>query len=165
MSTGPLFTDIDTTPAELAWHADHRRGEHLKRRHYWVMGGLIVVGVLLAWWQSSILTFAVMVVCVGAWEVYERWGGQAAVRISEEGVHVNDMHIPHAELTSYDIYRMPDGRLELSLHTVRRTLPRLRIPLHDLNPDIVSLVLAAHVPREKHGLPLVDALLRSPWRT
>lgn len=160
----PAVPEHRSAPVHLTWQADHRRSPQLRTRHYLVMGVLVAIAGVLAWWQSSWLILLVMVAAVAAWEVYERWGGQAEIKISDEGVHVNDTHLPHAELTSFDIYRMPDGHRELSLRTTRRTLPRLRIPLHEQDPEMVAIMLAAHLPRERHALPVIDALLRSPWK-
>jgi hypothetical protein len=149
-------------PRTLAWEAHHPLSGNARMRHYYLLMGLVAVGALVAWWQASFLVFMVVLLGAGALAVREHWGKPTSVAIDEHGIAIDGRHHAHADLASFDIHTMPDGTVELSLHTSKWHAPHMRLPLGEQNPDDVRSVLLQYVPEGRHTIPLWDYLIRKP---
>jgi hypothetical protein len=149
-------------PRTVAWEAHHPLSGTARMRHYYLLGGLVALGVLVAWWQASFLVFVVVLLGAGALEVSERWSKPTAVAIDEHGVAVDGRHHAHADLASFDIHTMPDGTVELSVQTSKWHAPHMRLPLGEQDPTEVRAVMAQYVPEGRHKIPLWDYLIRKP---
>jgi hypothetical protein len=151
-----------SAPRTIAWEAHHPLSGTARMRHYYLLGALVIVGGAIAFWQSSFLVFVVVLLGAGALEVKERWGKPTSVAIDEQGIAIDGRHHPHADLASFDVHTMPDGTVELSLHTSKWHAPHVRLPLGDQDPAQVRTVLAQYVPEARHPIPLWDYLIRKP---
>ncbi len=150
----PIFVE------SVAWDAFQARTDAHRFRHRIIMVALAIVGMLVAWWQSSWLTATVVLVGLGAWELWEWHARPMAVRLDTTGVTVDGRHLPYAQVASFDLHAMPDGGVDLSMKTSSRLMPLLRIPLNDQDPLVIRDLLLRYVPEERHEAPLMDWLIR-----
>lgn len=81
------------------------------------------------------------------------------VRITEEGVVVNDSLTPYSQIRSFWVFNEPDFQ-ELSIQTSRPMMPSVRILLGGTDPDVVRDVLLDHLREVEQEEPLSDALAR-----
>ena len=146
----------------IAWEADHTLQGGAVRKHYILLGTLAAVGGLVALWQASLTGFLVTLAGIGALEARQRWSKPMRVAVDEHGIGIDGHHYPHADLASFDIHTMPDGEMELSLHSARWHLPHLRLPLGAQNHEEVRVVLSQYIPEGRHPIPLLDYLIRKP---
>lgn len=147
-------------PEEISWEASHPLPEHAASRHLLSMGALALAGALVAWWQSSILVFLAVMIGLIAWWLQERHGQATSVRIDRTGLWLNGTHYPHAQLTSFDIHRLPDDTAVLSIKTNRWMTPHMHLPLGQQDPREVHTMLLQYVPEERHPMSLVEWWLR-----
>lgn len=147
-------------PRTIAWEAHHPLTGTARQRHYYLLGGLVFVGALIAFWQSSFLVFAVVLFGAAALEAKERWSKPTNIAIDEHGVAVDGRHHAHADLASFDIHTMPDGTVELSLHTSKWHAPHMRLPLGEQDPVEIRTVMAQYVPEARHTIPPWDYFIR-----
>lgn len=147
-------------PEEVAWQSAHPLPQHADFRRFLLMGGLVFAGGLVAWWQSSVLVFLVTVIGVAAWWIQEHHGQPASIRIDRMGMWIDGAHYPHAQLSSFDIHRLPDDTYTLSIKTSRWTTPHLHLPLGEQDPNELHAVLTQYVPEERHSVSLVEWWLR-----
>ncbi len=147
-------------PPQAQWEARHVLSERGRYRHYVALAGFAFAGGMVAWWQSSWLTFLTILLGLAAWELHERLGKPVRVLVNERGVNVNGRQYPHATLASFDLHRMPDDTVELSLATREWHWQRLRLPLGQQDPEEVRVALSHYVVEEDHGVPLIDWLIR-----
>lgn len=150
------------SPKTIAWDADHTLQGNARRKHYYMLVALVVAGGLIALWQTTLTGFLVMLAGVGALEARQRWGKPVTVAVDEHGIEVDGTHYPHADVISFDIHTMPDGAMELSLHSGRWSMPHLRLPLGDQNHEEVRAVLTQYIPAGRHPIPILDYLIRKP---
>jgi hypothetical protein len=160
----PEIPEIDMLigPRAVDWKAHHPLAGKALRKHYILLGAIVAVGTLVAWWQASIAVLLVALAGAGALEARERWGRPVHVAIDEHGVSVDGHHMVHADFVSFDIHHMPDDTLEVSLQTSRWHLPHFHLPLGEQNPDEVHAVLMQYIPKGRHPLPLLDYFIRKP---
>jgi len=151
---------LSSAPDELSWDAHAPLSPRAWRRHYIALGTAGIVGTGVAVWQSSWLVFATLAVCLGTWELVERFSRPMSVSITSRGISMDGHHYPHTGLTSFDIHRLPDGSHQLSVHTDSWRMPRLRIPLSAVDPHLVHRVLSQHLPEGDHPLPFYERWLR-----
>lgn len=157
-----LTLSATVAPRTIAWEADHTLQGTARRKHYILLGGLAVFGGLVALWQASLTGFLVVLAGAGALEARQRWSKPVRVAVDEHGIGIDGHHYPHADLASFDIHTMPDGEMELSLHSGRWHIPHLRLPLGEQNHEEVHAVLAQYIPEGRHPIPLLDYLIRKP---
>ena len=156
----PVF--LSSVPEELSWEGHAPLSPSAWRRHYIALAAVAVVGVGVAVWQSSWLVFATLAVCVTTWEITERFSRPMSASVDSRGITLDGHRYPHATLTSFDIHRMQDGNHYLSVHAESWRMPRLRIPLGSMDPNVVHGVLSQHLPEGDHPVPLYDWWLRKP---
>lgn len=147
-------------PRTLEWEAHHPLSESARRRHYYLLGALVVIGGVIAFWQSSFLAFVAVLLGAVALEVRERFGKPVRVAIDERGVAIDGRHHAHADLASFDVHTMPDGTVELSLHATKWHAPHMRLPLGEQDPAEVRTVMSQYVPEDRHAIPLWDSFIR-----
>jgi hypothetical protein len=157
-----LTLSATLAPRTVSWEADHTLKGTAVRKHYIVLGALAAVGGLVALWQASLTGFLVVLAGVGALEARQRWGKPVHVAVDEHGIDIDNQHYPHADMASFDIHTMPDGEMELSLHSGRWHSPHLRLPLGGQNHEEVRTVLSQYIPQGRHPIPLLDYLIRKP---
>lgn len=151
-----LFTVPDIEPVE--WKAHHPLPSRARR--YALMGTLALVGAGVAWWQTSALTFVVVLLGLATWEISERYARPITVHLDEGGLTVDGERYPATRLSSFDIHQMPDGTSELSIATTAWHSRRLRLHLGEQDPEHVRAILSGIVPEEEHPIPLLDWWLR-----
>ena len=149
-------------PVAVRWEAQHALVGAARQRHLYLLAGLLVLGALVAWWQASVVVFLVVLAGVAALEVREQWGGPVQVAIHEQGIEVDGRTFAHADFTSFDLHRMPDDTVELSLHTNRWHIPHLRLPLGQQDPGEVHAVLTQYLPQGRHSVPRLDFFIHNP---
>lgn len=149
-------------PRTISWEADHTLQGTARRKHYILLAALTAVGGLVALWQASFTGFLVILAGVGALESRQRWGKPVHVAVDEHGIGIDGHHYPHADVASFDIHTMPDGAMELSLHSGKWHMPHLRLPLGEQNHEEARAVLSQYIPEGRHPIPLVDYLIRKP---
>jgi hypothetical protein len=147
-------------PEALEWEAHHPLNEQSRYRHYVALAGFVVVGGAVSIWQSSVFTFITVALALVAWELHERFSKPVRVRVDERGVAVDGRYYPHTALTSFDLHRMSDGAVELSLATRQWHSRMVRLPLGDQDPTAVRGLLLSYLVEEEHPIPLVDRLIR-----
>jgi hypothetical protein len=157
-----LTLSATVAPRTIAWEADHTLQGTARRKHYMVLGALAAVGGLVALWQASVTAFLVVLAGAGALEARQRWGKPVRVAVDEHGINIDGHHYPHADVASYDVHTMPDGAMELSLHSGRWHMPHLRLPLGEQNHEEVRAVLSQYIPEGRHPIPLLDYYIRKP---
>lgn len=149
-----------SAPRTIAWEAHHPLAGTAQRKHFILLGALVGVGALVAWWQASIMVFLVALVGAGALAARERWSKSTHIVVDEHGVCVNDRRFAHTDFASFDIHRMPDATVELSLHTTRWHLPHFRLPLGSQDPAAVRTVMMQYIPEARHAIPFLDYFIR-----
>jgi hypothetical protein len=157
-----LMADGDDAEEVMEWEAHHPLPEHGRQRHYLLLAGVTLAGGVIAFWQHSWSTMLVILLSVGAWELYERLRRPVGVRVDGRGITVDGYRYPHAQLTSFDIHGMPDGTVELSLMTDRWHSRNLRLPLGPTDPMQLRELLLRHVPEDAHRIPALEWWLRKP---
>jgi hypothetical protein len=143
-------------PVPIQWEARHVLSEQGRYRHYLVLAGFALVGGVVSWWQTNWFTFLTVLIGLVAWELHERYGRPVRVRVDSAGISIDDQHFPHAELSSFDVHRMADHTVELSLATRRWHSAYLRIPLGEQDPQEVRETLLHFVQEERHGVSPLD---------
>lgn len=165
-TAGPVdeLSDIELLLAgvadAVAWDAHHVLEGASLRKHYLLLGALVVAGGLVAYWQSSVSAFVVAVAGAAALEARNRWSRPVQVAIDQHGVRLDGSEYFHADFASFDIHTMPDGKYELSLQSQKWNSPHLRIPLGEQDPEYVGLVVSRYIPRGRHRIPLLEHLIR-----
>ncbi|MEK7638073.1 MAG: hypothetical protein AAB375_01435 [Patescibacteria group bacterium] len=157
-----LTLSATIAPRTIAWEADHTLQGAARRKHYMLLGAFAAVGGLVALWQASLTGFLVVLAGAGALEARQRWSKPVRVAVNEHGIEVDGHHYPHVDLASFDIHTMPDGAMEVSLHSGRWHVPHLRLPLGEQNHEEVRAVFAQYIPEGRHPIPLLDYLIRKP---
>jgi hypothetical protein len=134
----------------MSWQVEHHKTAHQWQRHYIAMSVFAVLGGAVALWQSSMLSAAVVLLGLAAWEAYERFHIQTKVAIHEHGVSIDGETIAHVDLASFDVYPLSDGTHELSIQTRSMYPGRLQVPLGDQSPEEVRTLMAHYVVAEQH---------------
>lgn len=146
----------------IAWEAHHPLQGRAWQRHYMLMATLVFIGGAVAWWQSSVAVMIVTLLGAATWEIRERLSRPVSVAVDGRGVEIDGRRIAHADLASFDIHRMPDDTVELSLQTRRWHIPTLRLPLGEQDPQEIRAVLSQYVVESEHPTPLLDVFIRRP---
>jgi hypothetical protein len=157
-----LALSATAAPRTIQWEAYHPLTGNARRNHLILLGAIVGAGALIALWQSSITVFLVALVGAGALEARERWSKPTRVSVDQHGIAIDGSNRQHADFASFDIHRMPDDTVELSLHTTKWHSPHLRLPLGEQNPDDVRAVLTQYIPEGRHAIPFLDYLIRKP---
>ena len=161
-----LEPEVDDSPSFLAvpetvsWEAIRVVSDVVHRRRRMIIAVVAVLGAIIAFWQSSWLTFLAITLGLGAWEISDRYIHPVRASLDQHGLMLDGRHYAHTELTSFDIHRMPDEAYELSLKTKHWHVPHLRIPLGEQDPEEIYALLSQYVTNERHAVPLLDYWLR-----
>jgi hypothetical protein len=154
-----LFLGSVLGSSEAEWEAHHPLSPRSRRRQYILEGIAAVLGVAIAWWQSSWLILFMVIFAIAAWELRERFSKPVRVRVDAQGMTIDDYHYPHATLSSFDLHRTAEDRVELSVAIDQWPTSTMRVPLGDQDPDEVHAILSRYIPHALHEVPLVDRLL------
>jgi hypothetical protein len=144
----------------LSWTVEHQLTDRERTREYMLLGGAVLLGGVASWWQSSWLTFVVVVMGVIAWELHNRLPTTHRIDIDHKGVTVDGYRHRYEHLHSYDMHTMPDGTARLSVKTTRWHLPQMHIPLGDQDPQQVHALLSNYLLQDEHRIPLVDYFIK-----
>ena len=149
-----------TGPQEAAWEAEHRLSPTARRKHLMLAAFLGGLGLVVALWQGSIVSLIVVVLALVAWELRERFAKPVRVHINNQGIWVDSIYHPHAELATFDMHFMPDGVHEVSIRSAAWHTPDIRLPVGDQDPEAVHSVLLQYLPEDRHAIPPLEWWMR-----
>ena len=155
-----VYPDGPAWVSAVAWQAKHVLSPGAHRKRQMLILGLAAIGIVIAFWQSSWLTFITIALALGTWEIRDRLIQPTRVSIDAHGLNLDGRRFAHAELSSFDVQRMPDQSFELSVLTKHWHLPRLRIPLGEQDPQEVHALMSQYVVNEPHPIPHLEYWLR-----
>ncbi|MDO8425196.1 MAG: hypothetical protein Q7T01_01640 [bacterium] len=148
----------------LAWefdaYEDHERGVG-----WYLLAGLIVVGLLIAAFVTRNFLFAVMIVMLVGVYYLRHANRPSRVRcvIAEDGITVDDRHFAFDDVDEFAVLTPPRGRAMLYLNPSGWRL-RMHVPIEGVDPEDVRALLAPRVTERKDqdesGGEIVSKLLR-----
>lgn len=145
----------------IAWSAPEY--EHPDRHpHWWLWPGsvalaLALLGILIhSYFFVAFITLAFAVVLMYG----HRPPREINFRVTREGIFVERTLHRFGDITSFCIFDAV-APYELSLETDRITSPYLRVPLGDLHPNKIRVVLSDYLPEEKHKEFMSDHFARA----
>lgn len=123
---------------------------------------LAVVGVLIAIFQqdliaSTLFIFMAIMLVVHANSPHPH----VPIEISPVSIKLGNRQYSHTDIKSFWIhYDLPHEIPELSLHINRWHLPYMKIPLYDVDPSQVRMVLLEFIPEVEHDDSTSHRLLK-----
>ena len=138
--------------------------EYFEKSQAWFfISGIVAIG-LLTWalWSKNFL-FAILIF-VGYFTVVAYAIKKPRLidfSIEQKGIKIDNTLHHYEKLRSFCIFENPELKIkELSLRSKRKTMPYIKIPLAQQNPEEIKAVLANFIPQKKHKESIIDGISR-----
>lgn len=145
-------TEIPDEAGMVVWSAPeihHELISHGLRK--FIIFLLFAMAVLAIIWQGSLLsaiTFAAIALVTSLHFSKKKIHGEYSVH--PKGVTINERTYEYQDLESFCIHHNHDGLKELSLQSMKRLMPYIKIPLGDQNPEEVRNALSLYLVEDFH---------------
>lgn len=114
---------------------------------YWSLGIFGVSFIAIAIWQNNFLFALISLLGMFAIALFAvRTPRTIEVKISEKGIEIDSTLYPYESLKSFWIFYRPGGIKELSLMSEKMFMPRISIPLGDIDPTELRELLIQSLP-------------------
>ena len=148
-------------PRKIAWQTLEYLYYEKSADWYWALG-IIAIGLVAVAILNHNILFAIFII-IGAFALAlyaVRRPRTITIAISGEGVRIDNRLFPYEALQSFWIFYLPGGTKELSLRSQKITMPLIKIPLGDTDPNEVRELLIAYLDEKAQNESLIDALAR-----
>lgn len=138
---------------------------HERGTTWYVVAGLLMLGLLVYAIVSANILFAVIIVLVAILLVYieKREPREMTIKIAEEGVVIENRLFPYEEIKTFWIaYEVPDVH-NIYFEFKSLSIPRLSIPYaENINPNQLRSYLLQYVDenQEREGRPVSEVIAK-----
>lgn len=149
----------DSDPA-FSWEAFEYEYIEKHPKWYWIMGAILLGIIVYAIATNSIL-MAITFVLIGmlGYVYAEREPHKIRMEIGPDGIIADRIMYEYEDLKSFWIfYEIDAGFKVLSLHSQKKFLPQIHIPIGDANPIMIREVLLNYIPEIRQEMTVVDRL-------
>ncbi|MEK7576575.1 MAG: hypothetical protein AAB482_02665 [Patescibacteria group bacterium] len=153
--------EITRKNISIAWKAPEYVYYKKSPDWYWSLGilGAALIGVAL--WQNNFLFALITLVGTFAIALYAvRKPRTIEIKISIKGVEIDNTLYPYESLKSFWIFYRPGGVKELSLMSEKMFMPRIAIPIGDIDPVELRDLLIQSIPETAQEESFADAIAR-----
>ncbi|MBI2639621.1 MAG: hypothetical protein HYW90_01875 [Candidatus Sungbacteria bacterium] len=146
----------------ITWEAQEY--DHMPKGRWWfVVLGVLVAAIAVAAILLENYFFAAFIVIAGILISWFGVSGPQKIRfvITAQGIELGGRFHSFGEIRSFWIFYDPPLFKELSLESKKMFMPRIRVPLGEVDPARVREILIRFLAEKKHEEPIVPLISRA----
>lgn len=151
----------NSLPEEITWQALEYRHIRKNTDWYWSVG-IIMVGLFVVSLVFQNILFGIFILLAGfTLALYgARPPRMVSFKLASDGIHIANNIYPYQSLKSFWIFYHPPDIKEISIESQKVIMPRIIIPLGDINPTVVRAYLLQFLGEQHQEESLIDSMIR-----